>query len=236
MKLNKKHYMIIAVLILLVFFLTQKPKIQTIKGEWDISEQVAERGYEKYLIEESDFDYTHPEVFALAQEIKSRTSTPEEAIKETLKYVVQNIRYTSITINYCYEEKASDALERGIGDCVSMARAVTALLRAQGIPTRTRGGCLSATKRCNILFATVPFLEAQVTPMVEGDFKKRGFLHEWAEIWTPDREWFIAEPTSGQTFPMSCYDVAYLPFSYDSNNINRCVINSPSFWSQCKVW
>ena len=115
MKLTKKHYLLIGISIaLLVYFsLPLEPKIQIAQGGWNISEQVAEKGYEKYLIEESDFDYTHPEVFALAQEIKSRTSTPEEAIKETLKYVVENIRYTSVTINYCFEEKASDALERG---------------------------------------------------------------------------------------------------------------------------
>ena len=232
MKLKKKHYMLIALVgIVLIWSLFQEPKIHTIPGGWNVSE-----GFEQYLVEEPDFDYTHPSIYSLAQTIKSQTSTPKEAIKQTIKYVVQNIRYSSaITINDCFEEKASDVLESGIGDCVSMSRLVTALLRAQGIPARTVGGCLSSYRRCRVLFATVPFLEAQVTEMVEEDFKKRGYLHEWVEAFDGEK-WVLIEATSGQVFPVSCYDEAYLKYSYDSNQMNRCVITSRNFWSQCKIF
>ena len=238
---KKKMYLWAALGLLLLgvlFSTSQRTKISVIEGEWDISQEVKSNGYEIYLVETSDFDYTNPAVYNVAQEIKARTLTPEEAIEEVLKFVVQNIQYSSsVSVDSCFEETASTALQSGVGDCVSMARLATALLRAQGIPARTMGGCLSGFSRCTPIFAVVPTLEAQVTPMIEGDFKKRGFLHEWVEAWYPDNsdttgKWHLLESTSGQIFDMSC--ISYLEFGYDSNPRDRCVITSPDFWRTCK--
>ena len=234
---NVKFILIgLAFIALAVFILPNqmtKEERTIIQGKWDIIPQAIENNLEIHLIEEEDFDYTQKDVFAVAQEIKARTNTPEEAIRDTLTFVVRNVRYSSkISINYCFSEKASDTLLTGTGDCVSMSRLVTALLRAQGIPARTVGGCLASSKRCAPLFAVIPGIEAQTTELVEGDFKKRGFLHEWVEIWTPDEGWRTAEATSGQLFPTTCN--AYTFFSYDSNPRNRCVINDNTFWSLCK--
>lgn len=204
----------------------------TIEGEWDISEQVKANNYEIYLAEEHDFDYSAPILQDMAKDIKESTSDADEAIKETAKTVAQHVKYSgSISIPYCYDETASLVAETRTGDCVSMSRLATALLRAQGIPARTMGGCLSFTKRCGILFATVPFEEAKTVPMVEGDFKKRGFLHEWVEVWSPNKGWMILEATAGQIYPLDCN--TYLEFGYDKDEYTRCVINSQEFWQQC---
>lgn len=236
--------LVIAIAIILVYAAQDKTAIDSagsqsdlnlISGQWDISSQVNSMGYGKYLIEELDFDYSDEGIQNLAREIKQSTSSPEQAIKETIKYVAQNIKYSSkITVQYCYDERASTVLQTGSGDCVSMSRITTALLRAQGIPARTMGGCLSFKTRCSILFSTVPYQDAQVTELSEGDFKKRGFLHEWVEAWTPSQGFFLIEATSGQTFPLSCLGSTYLKYSYDDNQYNRCVINSPSFWETCR--
>ena len=180
--MDKKQMVIIGVVILMALLIKfQEPikdSIMVIPGRWDISSTAKEAGLEEYLKEDMDFDYTSPEVYAVAQEIKAKARNEEEAIKETLLFVVRNVRYSSaITISYCYQEKASDVLNSGLGDCVSMSRLVTALLRAQGIPARTAGGCLASFKRCVSVFAVIPTIEAQTTEMMEGDFKKRGFLH-----------------------------------------------------------
>ena len=236
---NKLSYVLV---IFAVFYIISKSSTTspTIMGQWDITADVDKNGYSLYLAETSDFDYMSEKVYALAVNIKSNTATPKEAVKDTMRYVAQNIRYDSdVDIDYCYEEKASTVLEVMQGDCVSMSRLVTALLRAQGIPARTMGGCLTS-QRCVPLFASVPYLkEPQVTPMVEGDYKKRvgqlkkGFLHEWVEYWIPENDgWQIVESTSGQSFDISC--ATYLPYSYDSNKFDRCIINSQEFWMQCK--
>ena len=143
------------------------------------------------------------------------------------------MRYSgSIDINQCYTEKASTILKEGVGDCVSMSRLATALLRAQGIPTRTMGGCLSFLARCSPTMAAVPFIQTQVTEMQPNDFKKRGFLHEWIETWIPEKGWVLGEATAGQVFDLTCK--SYIQYGYDSNSMERCVINDQSFWNICK--
>ena len=224
---------LICILVLFFIFKNDKNEFFTVEGNWNISKEVQEKGYEQYLVEEPDFDYTDQAIFNLAKQIKESTTTPEEAIKQTIKHVAINVQYSSeITIDYCYKETASYVAEVKEGDCVSMSRLVASLLRAQGIPSRTVGGCLTS-QRCDILFSAVPMLESQTTMMIEGDFKKRGFLHEWVEVWTPDKGWMFVEATAGKLYSTDCD--TYLVYSYDSNSRNRCVINDLSFWNQCKM-
>ena len=221
----------------LLIFYNIPPKevkeITTIQGEWDISQEVELNEYKEYLVETSDFDYSHPIIQNLAKQIKDSSSNPEDAIKKSIKYVAKNIKYSgSISVSYCYAETASQVVQVQEGDCVSMSRLVTSLLRAQGIPTRTVGGCLTS-QRCDILFSTIPFLETPLIDMIEGDFKKRGFLHEWVEAWTPEKGWMTIEATAGRIYTTDCE--TYLFYSYDSNERNRCVINDMSFWNECKI-
>ena len=236
-KKKESNDLIVFVIVIVGFFLLSnqpaKQELDIITGQWDISSEVGDKGYDIYLVEELDFDYSNPAVYAKAQEIKQSTTSAKDAISKTIKFVAKNTKYSSkITVNYCYNEKASLVLSSGVGDCVSMSRLVTSLLRAQGIPARTSGGCLSAFKRCIPLFATIPYWEAKTTPMEAEDFKKRGYLHEWVEAWEPTEGWQIIEATSGQAFPLVCN--AYMQFAYDDNQYNRCVIMDQNFWNSCK--
>jgi len=238
MKLNKDDRIrigiIIGISILVLFYIFSigDKEITTVGGNWNISDEVKGQDYEQFLVEEPDFDYTDPIIFNLAKQIKQSTSNPEDAIKKTIKHVATEVKYTVVDIDVCYLETASSVAENKVGDCVSMSRLVTSLLRAQGIPARTAGGCLTSF-RCDILFSAVPSLEIQTTSMVEGDFKKRGFLHEWVEAWTPERGWMVIEATAGRLYSTDCDTYTY--YGYDSNNRNRCVINDLSFWNQCKI-
>ena len=223
--------------IILLTFLVPKTSNETttIPGSWDISSEVNLAGHDIYLIEESDFDYSSDNVQTVATTIKKGTNNPEDALRETIKFVVNNIQYSSkISVSFCYAETASSVLELQTGDCVSMSRLVTALLRAQGIPARTRGGCLSFVSRCAPVFSAVPGLEPKTVALVEGDFKKRGFLHEYVEAWTPDEGWVLIEATSGQKFDKECG--AYLHYGYDTNNRNRCTITDRNFWEKCSTY
>ena len=235
-----KRLLIIGGILLILFaffgFKNGITSINTVQGNWDISKQVREQGLEKYLVEEADFDYSHPGIQQLAKNIKSTTSSPYDAAKFTAKYVYDNIPYKSdVSVSYCYQETASSTLEAGTGDCVSMTRMNVAILRAMGIPARSVGGCLKSSQRCTPLFAAYPGVEAQVTQMIPDDFKKRGFLHEWLEAWVgPEKGWITVEATSGQLFSMDGNCNQYIKYGYDSNQFDRCVITSQSFWDICK--
>ena len=238
-QVNLKFIIIAAIVVGVLFFLPKQapPIITSIEGSWDISAKVAEMGYQQYLIEEPDFDYSYPAIMNIAKQIKQSTSTPDEAIKETARYVVTNIKYNSkVSIDYCYDETASSTFEAKSGDCVSMARLTVALLRAQGIPARTMGGCLSFSGSCAQLFAVAPYYQPQVTDMAQDDFKKRGFLHEWVESWIPTTsttgQWLLIEATAGRVYPdLLCAN--YIEYGYDSNQWNRCTISSAEFWELC---
>jgi transglutaminase-like putative cysteine protease len=243
MKTNKNLYWIIGIVFLVIFISTQKhvilpgatyqSDIPTIQGGWDISAEVEAKGYDIYLVEEKDFDFSNEGIFSIATQIKETTDSPEDAIKRTILYTVQNIKYDgSVSIPYCYKEKASTVLYAKRGDCVSMSRLNTALLRAQGIPARTVGGCLSLNKRCDILFASIPGYMAKTSSLL--DEKKRGYLHEYVEVWLPEKEWIRIESTSGQIFSTDCF--TYLDYSYDTNNINRCTITDSSFIQECRSY
>ena len=215
-------------------------QVSSISGSWDISDKVKENNLTQYLKEEIDFDYSHPEIQEIASQIKSSTNTPYDAVKKTAKYVYDAIQYDSaVTVSSCYQETAGSTLEIGRSDCVGMTRLNVALLRAQGIPARSVGGCLKSTVRCSPLFAVAPGVQAKVTPLTEGDFKKRGFLHEWVEVFVPtpknpDGEWLSLEATSGQIFSKDSCD-QYIIFAYDSNQYNRCTLTDQGFWNLCSI-
>jgi len=237
-KLKEKDIFMVAVLIALLVFVTSKhaipePLSPITSSTWDISNEVSDSGLSEFLVETADFDYSNENVYKLAQQIKSSTATPYDSIKKTAKYVVSSIDYSSkISVSYCYEETASKVLATGKGDCVSMSRLVTALLRAQGIPARTVGGCLTSSRSCTPLFAAIPSFEARTTPMAYNDFKKRGFLHEWVEVYDVSTNgWLLVESTSGQVFKLNCD--SYLMYHYDTNKYDRCTIDSQSFWQTC---
>lgn len=233
MKDKYNQWIMVGFIIVIIIF-TNNKTYQMLPTD-QISGQSAMNGatenLSQYLVETSDFDISNPEIQALAQAIKSKATSQDDQVKQTIKYVYNNVKYTSVAVSYCYSEKASTVLSLRQGDCVSMSRAVTALLRAQGIPSRTMGGCLSFSKSCGVLFAAIPGAIPQTTPMVEGDFKKRGFLHEYVEAYIEGRGWVRIEATSGQIFPLDCS--VYLNYGYDDVN-TRCTINDQNFWNQCK--
>ena len=157
-------------------------------------------------------------------------------MKLTAKYVYEGISYLpNMKVSSCYQETASSTLEIGMSDCVGMTRLNVALLRAMGIPARSVGGCLKSSVRCAPIFAVAPGVQAKITPMQEGDFKKRGFLHEWLEAWAgPEIGWISVEATSGQIFDTKLCN-PYIIFAYDSNQYDRCVITNQGFWNLCQI-
>jgi len=84
------------------------------------------------------------------------------------------------------------------------------------------------------MYALYPTQDAQVTEMIDGDFKKRGFLHEYLIFWTPETSWLTIEATSGQIFTSDCDQ--YLFYSFDSNQFDRCVVQDASFWNECQKY
>ena len=241
-----KHIMIVvSVIIVVLLILAGTKKISPLPPIPDTvwqkqSQSEWQKQYTKEMIENNiDLEYTQPQSTIdyftedLQKVISEMDSTsPEDAVKKATKFILKNIRYelSGISADFCYAETATSTLRDGFGDCVSMTKLGTAILRGQGIAVRSGGGCVKFTEQCASLMATfaIPYQKAEIY-----DGKKRGFLHEWAEVWFPEEGWVIVDFTSGAVYNKQCNE--YTLYSYDNAHWKEmCVITDNSFIQQCR--
>lgn len=183
----------------------------------------------EYVSSTSTLDFNTPDIQNAISSINPVSD--EDALKKTTQYVLKNIKYNGrIPIDYCYAETATSALKSGVGDCVSMTKVGSAMLRGMGVAVKTAGGCLKSFFGCKPIMGTFP-IEYMKSEII--DSKKRGYLHEWGEVWIMDKGWVLVDFTSGAIYDKGCD--AYGFYSYDNaDKINMCVINDNSFIEQCK--
>lgn len=229
---TKKDRLLLLIIIIGYVFLSQPtPEIieeDRIVNRWGDNIM----GKEQFLKDEKDFDYNREDMMKVADTLAIASDSTLESIKLTTFFVFNNIEYdSSVSITYCYSETASSVLAKGSGDCVSMSRLTVALLRAQDIPARTVGGCLSYGTDCTPVFALISGAEVP-KPEYQYDYKKRGYLHEWVEAWT-GTDWVLVEPTAGLVLDKGCGK--YHIYSYDTNTHDRCVINNQEYVDYCRA-
>jgi transglutaminase/protease-like cytokinesis protein 3 len=120
-----------------------------------------------------------------------------ETAKNILKYVHKFIHLPSGSRDNQSQLTASELLKNPVGVCGDYAILMTALLRAEGIPSRKISG----------LTLSMPLKKA-------GDWNHRGIAHAWVEFYA-DGKWHFADPTWG-LFDRS--DTAHLSYGvYESN-------------------
>lgn len=239
LKLNDPKILVIFGIILLVFFVVGKKTINYIseppvpKEQWQAQyrEQLLSNNIDlKYTQAQPTIDYNTPQLTEVINNMDS--NSPEDALKKATKFVLRNVQYDSSNIdaNFCYKETATSTYILGFGDCVSMTKLGTALLRGQGIAVRSTGGCVVFTGACDSIMGTIP-LHIPKAEIFDG--KKRGYLHEWAEVWMPEDGWVLVDFTSGAIYDKGCSDYHF--YSYDEGHYkDMCVITDKSFIGECR--
>jgi len=202
---------------------------------------------DELLIATNEFDYDTDIIQDAISSINRQTFVIQDTLshlsgrteinklKNTLSYIQINVQYSgSISIDECYYETASSVLEKRRGDCVSKSRLAVALLRGQGIQSRTVSGCISEMPICFPILAVTP-VSYEIPPRIKDitDIKKRGFLHEWIEV-IADGKTYSVDPTYNAIFLKNCD--SYNIHSYDDNQYDRCVISDNAFVSECYDW
>jgi transglutaminase/protease-like cytokinesis protein 3 len=149
-------------------------------------------------------DYTKPQQYVdsdsdgivkLGEQL--RYGNNYKTAKKILKYVHKTIRLPSGNRVNQSQLTASELLKNPVGVCGDYAILMTALLRAEGIPTRKISG----------LTLSIPLKKAS-------DWNHRGIAHAWVEFYA-DGKWHFADPTWG-LFGRS--DTAHLSYGvYESN-------------------
>lgn len=236
----KKEYVVVYIafglVLALALFLNKSGEAKTSPEVWskkyDVSMSLNSIPAE-YLEDNEYFKQTE-NIKRIAANIKKSSTSEKDAIRKTLNYVKQYIKYESAD-DTCYADTVDGILDRGTGDCVSMTRIVMALLRAQGFAVRDVGGCLAEKAQCIDTYSMVKMPIPEKPKMMPGDFRKRGSLHEWAEVWTSDGKWLILETTAGQIIDPNCSD--YLLFDRVAGTKEElCYIYDEEFWAQCYVY
>lgn len=90
---------------------------------------------EKYLEESELINYSHPKIKALAKELAFNLSSDEQIAKKTFEYVRDEIRHSADYKDEYTTKTASEVLEYKTGWCYSKSLLLTALLRANNIPS-----------------------------------------------------------------------------------------------------
>lgn len=118
------------------------------------------------------FDADHPAIAALAREVGGDAVGTYEAATKVQRFVFERLQKTYGTSN----DRASDVLAAGRGDCTEHTALFVALARALGIAARPVHG---------LVFASY------------GDGVPALYWHAWAEV-RSGREWIPLDPTFGQ--------------------------------------
>jgi transglutaminase-like putative cysteine protease len=226
---------VIGIIIVLALFLsTQRPSVGSANKNWkeEYSKAVDLAGLDKSYFSNNNIIDINEKTQAVANQISSESINTKDAIRKTMEWVYQNIDYASqVSAQACFSESSTDAINKGLGDCVTMTKAAVSLLRAQGIAARPAGGCISSRFSCGVLFSIHPERMPRFEPVSLEDTKKRGGLHEWLEIWVPEEGWIIGEATSGQLFPKSCGSYDY--HDYNTDDVGMCIISDTNYIRQC---
>lgn len=237
--IKKTQWIVIIGIIALLLFVGGKKVAEYIsepptpKNEWQeqYRQELINNNIDlKYTQAQSTIDYVTPDLQDVISKMDSKS--PEDAIKKATRLVLNKIKYASseITPEFCYAETATSTYRLGFGDCVSMTKLGMAILRGQGLAVRSVGGCVKWSNSCMPIMGVVP-LQIQKAEIYDG--KKRGYLHEWSEVWLPDKGWITVDFTNGAIYTKGCKD--YIFYSYDEAQYkDMCVITDNKFIQQCK--
>lgn len=133
--------------------------------------------FDAYIQPQQYVDSNNNAVIRQAEQL--RGNSDYETARNTLSYVHKTMRSPSDNQEDTVQLPASELLESPVGVCYDNAILMTALLRANGIPTRVISG----------LVLEIPLGN-------EGDWSHPGGAHAWVEFYA-DGRWHFADPTWG---------------------------------------
>jgi len=89
----------------------------------------------RYLDEDEVIDYSHPKVRELAQKFRAENRADLDFARAAFEHVRDMVTHSWDAQDGRVTLCASDVLEQGTGLCYAKAHLLTAILRAEGIPT-----------------------------------------------------------------------------------------------------
>ncbi|HVX92483.1 MAG TPA: transglutaminase domain-containing protein, partial [Candidatus Dojkabacteria bacterium] len=145
--------------------------------------------YSTYISAEKYWEVNDPVIQNAAKDIKSKLTT--DSIKDLLtadyKYIIDKFNYSYDKINNGNERLGAKAALLGSQTiCMEYSDALTAILRAQGIPSRIAIGYGNDPFGTENLISNDKPLEQRIG-------------HQWTQVWIPDYGWLSLDPTWGES-------------------------------------
>ena len=218
---------------------TVKPPTANVSGwEYGYQQNLADNKISQdYLASTEYFDYTDPYIEEIAATIKNSSKSPEEAVQKTLDYVYGKLQYNMYEPDgVCLQGKASQIIRGNSAQCDTDTMVVVSLLRAEGIATRSVGGCVYVSQTCQNAFSIngEPNRLPKYKPATKGQIGRAGGLHAWAEAWLPNEGWVTLETTAGTIVRNTC--AQYNVEEYPTNQKDLCQTSSFSYADWCANW
>jgi hypothetical protein len=180
-----------------------------------------------YLEEEYQMDYMHPSVQDAIRQIKQQypdsRESPYNWQLRASQWLIANMEYILGGVRLC-DERASEILQRGTGNCIDYSILYCSLLRAEGIPCRQVEGCVANWNPVYCIPFAVERWDVDLTGTVKG--------HSWVEMWIGNR-WLSADPTRGAGASRTC--VGYRKLAVTEGN-NLCRISKEEDLDFCRTF
>ncbi|MCC7290333.1 transglutaminase family protein [bacterium] len=140
-----------------------------------------------YLQPDKYWEVDDPLIISTAETLAKKASSVLELIEADYKYIVDTFEYSHEKLgkgNIRLGAKAALGGSQTI--CMEYSDALTALLRAQGIPARIAIGYGNDPKSAENKISNDQLLEQTIG-------------HQWTQVWIPDYGWLSVDPTWGES-------------------------------------
>ncbi|MBI2356601.1 transglutaminase domain-containing protein [Candidatus Dojkabacteria bacterium] len=143
---------------------------------------------EKYIKPDRYWESNDPTVLGIANKLYEGTSTIDELIRKDYEYVVDTFDYSYDKLKEGNNVRlgAKAALTGSQTICMEYSDALTAILRAQGIPARIAIG-----------YGNDPTGAENKVSNIEP--VRQTIAHQWTQVWIPDYGWQSVDPTWGES-------------------------------------
>ena len=190
-------------LVIVVFFSFNTP----VNPDWeeDYRKALDDEGVSSvdYLSPDRIIDYDDKDLMVLINNIREESTSADDALRKAIKHTSRELDYDWTT--NCFDStSSSEIFNTNSGHCVHMTKLDLALVRGLGLAARPVGGCLLPQNVCAPLFSLVD--EGPKTPPTidKSSKSRKGYLHQWLQVWLPDKGWVNVEATTGTVYEEDC--------------------------------
>jgi transglutaminase-like putative cysteine protease len=236
------------------FIITESDANANVTQPWQEANEFNSRAvlpqYNEYTVDTPYYNYDDPLITAIANKIAAESTSAEEAMLKTARFVYRELEYVSESSAACKEGVAAQILNKGTAQCDTMTMVNVAIMRKMGIASTTVGGCFIERPTCGLqsFIQSLGIVEGvKYTPLTAVDETQEAFgrgaqmdrqasgLHAWTAVFLPEKGWVYIESTSGEYINEKCNYYHVETFPKNENKVEICETKSYNYAQACRL-